>query len=99
MKEEGRDKEEEEEEERISQQEKAWNITKAFLRRRFLEFQGWHPAMVRVVGVIMVVGEEAAVAVGTRIPGKLPVASLNLRCPHEGMMENQKTKGPEKREK
>lgn len=98
MKEEGRDKEEEEEE-RISQQEKAWNITKAFLRRRFLEFQGWHPAMVRVVGVIMVVGEEAAVAVGTRIPGKLPVASLNLHCPHEGMMENQKTKGPEKREK
>lgn len=55
----------EKEENRICQQEEAWNITKAFLRRRFLEFQGWHPAMVRVVGVIMVVGEEAAVAVGT----------------------------------
>lgn len=46
-------------------QEKVWNITKAFLRWRFLEFQGWHPAMVRVVGVMMVVGEEAAVAVDT----------------------------------
>lgn len=55
--------------------------------------------MVRVVRVIMVVGEEVAVAVGTRIPGKLPVASLNLHCPHEGMTENQKTKGPEKRER
>lgn len=90
---------EEEEEERLRQQEKKWNITKAFLRRRFLEFQCWHPAMVRVVGVIMVVGEKTAVAVGTRIPGMLPVASLNLHCPHEGMMGNQKTKGPEKRER
>lgn len=90
VKEEGR--EEEEEKERICQQEKVWNITKAFLRRRFLEFQGWHPAMVRVVGVIMVVGEEAAVAVGTRIPGKLPVASLNLHCPHERMMEKSENK-------
>lgn len=63
---------------------KLWNITKAFLRRCFLEFQGWHPAMVRVVGVIMVVGEQAAVALGTRIPGKFPVASFNLHCPHEG---------------
>lgn len=53
--------------------------------------------MVRVVGVIMVAGEQAAVAVGTRIPGKLPVASFNFHCPHEGMVENQKTKGPEKR--
>lgn len=55
--------------------------------------------MVRVVGVIMVVGEKTAVAVGTRIPGMLPAASLNLHCPHEGMMENEKTKGPEKRER
>lgn len=94
---EGREEEEEEEERERMSAEEGWNITKAFLRRRFLEFQCWHPAMVRVVGVIMVVGEEAAVAVGTRIPGKLPVASLNLHCPHEGMMENQKTKGPEKR--
>lgn len=96
MKEEGRKEEEKEKKQRVCQQEKAWNITKAFLRRCFLEFQGWHPAMVRVVGVIMVVGEEAAVALGTRIPGKLPAASFNLHCPHEGMMENQKTKGPEK---
>lgn len=97
--EEGREEEEEKEKERICQQEKAWNVTKAFLRRRFLEFQGSHPAIVRVGGVIMVVGEEAAVAAGTRIPGKLPVPSLNLHCPHEGRTENQKTKGPEKREK
>lgn len=99
MKEKGKEEKEEEERERICQQEKVWNITKAFLRRRFLEFQCWHPAMVRVVGVIMVAGEEAAVVVGTQIPGKLPVASLNLHCPHEGIMENQKTKGPEKRKK
>lgn len=69
-----------------------WNITKAFLRRSFLAFQGWHPAMVRVVGVIMVIGEEAAVVAGTGIPRKLPVAPLNLHCPHEGMTGNQKTK-------
>lgn len=94
-----RGREEEEEQERICQQEQVWNITKSFLRRRFLEFQGWHPAVVRVVGVIMVVGEKVAVGVGTQIPGKLPVASLNLYCPHEGMMENQKRKGPEKRVK
>lgn len=103
MKEEGREEEEERggggrrRREVSMSAGKGVNITKAFLRRCFLEFQGWHPAMVRVVGVIMVVGEEAALAVGTRIPGKLPVASFNLHCPHEGMMENQKKKGPEKR--
>lgn len=72
---------------------------KGFFEEALSGIQGWHPAMVRVVGVIMVVGEKVAVGVGTRIPGKLPVASLNLHCPHEGTMENQKRKGPEKRVK
>lgn len=101
MKDEGEEEEEEEgEEEKICQQgKKVWNITKAFLRRCCLDCQGWHPAMVRVVGVIVMVGEEAAVAVGTGIPGKLPAASLNLHCPHEKMMQNQETKRPKKKEK
>lgn len=66
-------------------EEKAWHFTKVFQRRRFLALRSWLPAKVRVVGVIMVVGGGTAVAVGVGIPDKLPVAPLNLRCPHEGM--------------
>lgn len=78
---------------------KAWHVTKVFRRRCFLILQSWHPAMVRVVGVIMVVGGGTAVAVGTGVPDKLPVAPLNLRCPHDGMRGKKNRKGPEKRER
>lgn len=40
--------------------------------------------MVGMVGVIVLVGEEAAVAVAAGFPGKRPVAALHLDCPPGG---------------